>query len=466
VSSHDPGTGRTLSTITLAALIALGALFAAAELAPAAWTDALRWLLGIGALAAVAGLWLWVRGNVLAPLEEAAAAFEARDEMRLQRLAQRLPAGELLRVLRGAEARVTPLRADAGRVRAAADALARVCGALAPATETLEQAATGLLRDTEEMHDASETTISAIQAVAAAVEESSVNVRDVAKGAGAVSEHMSSAVSAIETFNDSIRSVNTAVEEMSASLRDVSSSCHHSADVAVQAARLAEETNQTVAVLGTAAREIGRVVDVINDIADQTNLLALNATIEAASAGEAGKGFAVVANEVKELARQTGAATEEIASKVDGIRRTTEGAVSSIERIGAIIQTMREATQTIATAVEQQTATSAEISSSVGTAAGRADEITSSVQRAASTTQNVARTTDELSHGTNEISRNAAHASTGAGSLRRKVDSVRAAAQKTRDFAGAAGHSIAEINAQVSQIRAILSDGSRGSDSL
>ena len=278
------------------------------------------------------------------------------------------------------------------------------------------------------MHDASETTISAIQAVAAAVEESSVNVRDVAKGAGAVSEHMGSAVSAIETFNDSIRSVNTAVEEMSASLRDVSSSCHHSADVAVQAARLAEETNQTVAVLGTAAREIGRVVDVINDIADQTNLLALNATIEAASAGEAGKGFAVVANEVKELARQTGAATEEIASKVDGIRRTTEGAVSSIERIGTIIQTMREATQTIATAVEEQTATSAEISSSVGTAAGRADEITSSVQRAASTTQNVARTTDELSSGSNEIARNAAHASTGAGSLRRKVDSVRGAA--------------------------------------
>ena len=94
---------------------------------------------------------------------------------------------------------------------------------------------------------------------------------------------------AISVFNDSIRSVNTAVEEMSASLRDVSSSCQHSADVASQAALLAEETNQTVAILGTAAREIGRVVDVINDIADQTNLLALNATIEAASAGDAGR---------------------------------------------------------------------------------------------------------------------------------------------------------------------------------
>ena len=459
--SHHASTSRKLSSAAMLSLVLLGGLFAAGELGPASWIDALRFAFCLAALGSVAGMWLWLRGSVLLPLEEAAAAFDVHDEATLKRLTHSLPHGEVRRVVEGAEARLTPLRSDVLRVRSAADALARVCGMLAPATDTLEQAATGLLRDTEEMHDASETTISAIQAVAAAVEESSVNVRDVAKGAGAVSEHMSSAVSAIETFNDSIRSVNTAVEEMSASLRDVSSSCHHSADVAVQAARLAEETNQTVAVLGTAAREIGRVVDVINDIADQTNLLALNATIEAASAGEAGKGFAVVANEVKELARQTGAATEEIASKVDGIRRTTEGAVSSIERIGAIIQTMREATQTIATAVEEQTATSAEISSSVGTAAGRADEITTSVQRAASTTQNVARTTDELSSGTNEIARNAAHASNGAGSLRRKVDSVRAAAQKTRDFAGSAASSIAEINSQVTQIRTVLTEGER-----
>ena len=452
---------RRLSTFAIVCLAALGALFAAGQLGPAAWSDPLQLGFGLLALGAVAGLWLWTRSALLIPLEDAARALRSDDDDAVRRLLGSLAPGEVRSLLEGAEARITPLRADAHSVRTAADALARVCNALGPATDSLEQAATGLLRDTEEMHDASESTISAIQAVAAAVEESSVNVRDVAKGAGAVSEHMSSAVSAIETFNDSIRSVNTAVEEMSASLRDVSSSCHHSADVAVQAARLAEETNQTVAVLGTAAREIGRVVDVINDIADQTNLLALNATIEAASAGEAGKGFAVVANEVKELARQTGAATEEIASKVDGIRRTTEGAVSSIERIGAIIQTMREATQTIATAVEEQTATSAEISSSVGTAAGRADEITSSVQLAASTTQNVARTTDELSSGTNEIARNAAHASTGAGSLRRKVDSVRAAATKTRDFATGAAQSIAEINSQVSQIRSVLSEGSR-----
>ena len=457
----DRSTSRHLTGLALVSLAALAALFAAGELGPETWRPLFHWSFAAAALGAVAGMWLWLRGTVFLPLHALGAALAVDDESALRDLISALPAGEVASVVKSAERRLHELRTDVGHIRNAADALTRACAGLAPATETLEGAAAGLMRDTEEMHDASESTISAIQAVAAAVEESSVNVRDVAKGAGAVSEHMGSAVSAIETFNDSIRSVNTAVEEMSASLRDVSSSCHHSADVAVQAARLAEETNQTVAVLGTAAREIGRVVDVINDIADQTNLLALNATIEAASAGEAGKGFAVVANEVKELARQTGAATEEIASKVDGIRRTTEGAVSSIERIGAIIQTMREATQTIATAVEEQTATSAEISSSVGTAAGRAEEITSSVQRAASTTQNVARTTDELSSGSNEIARNAAHASTGAGSLRRKVDSVRGAAHKTREFAMNAGQAIREITDRCAEIREILGGNSR-----
>ncbi|HXZ84359.1 MAG TPA: methyl-accepting chemotaxis protein, partial [Myxococcota bacterium] len=352
---------RSLSRIVLALLVGLAGLFAASELGPAGMGEALRWVFALASLVSVAGLWLWLRGSLLSPLGELADALEAGDEPRLRRLATALPSAELARVLRGAEARVAPLRADASRVRTAADMLGRACAALGPATEALEQAAHGLLRDTEEMHDASETTISAIQAVAAAVEESSVNVRDVAKGAGAVSEHMGSAVSAIETFNDSIRSVNTAVEEMSASLRDVSSSCHHSADVAVQAARLAEETNQTVAVLGNAAREIGRVVDVINDIADQTNLLALNATIEAARAGEAGRGFAVVASEVKALAEQTARATGEIGQQILSIQDATKDSVGAMHQIGSTIGSVNEIATAIAAAVEEQGVATAEI---------------------------------------------------------------------------------------------------------
>ena len=109
--------------------------------------------------------------------------------------------------MRNSERRLAELRTDVGHVRRAADALTRACAGLAPATETLEQSAQGLLRDTEEMHDASESTISAIQAVAAAVEESSVNVRDVAKGAGRGVGAHGLGRPAIETFNASIRSV-------------------------------------------------------------------------------------------------------------------------------------------------------------------------------------------------------------------------------------------------------------------
>ena len=175
------GVSRSFSGIVFALLAALVGTFVASELSPANLGEPLRWLLGFGAPLALGGLWLWLRGALLAPLAELADAFEAGDEARLRRLATSLPPGEALRLLRGAEARVAPLRADAVGVRAAAEALGRVCAGLAPATEALEQAAQGLLRDTEEMHDASESTISAIQAVAAAVEESSVNVRDVAR---------------------------------------------------------------------------------------------------------------------------------------------------------------------------------------------------------------------------------------------------------------------------------------------
>ncbi len=122
------------------------------------------------------------------------------------------------------------------------------------------------------------------------------------------------------------------------------------------------ETNATVSSLGESSAEIGNVVKVITSIAEQTNLLALNATIEAARAGEAGKGFAVVANEVKELAQETARATEDIARRVEAIQSDTTGAVDAINRISAIIERINDFQTTISSAVEEQTATTAEMS--------------------------------------------------------------------------------------------------------
>jgi methyl-accepting chemotaxis protein len=144
--------------------------------------------------------------------------------------------------------------------------------------------------------------------------------------------------------------------------------------VATTAVQIADKTNVTVAKLGESSAEIGKVIKVITSIAGQTNLLALNATIEAARAGDAGRGFAVVANEVKELAKETARATEEIGRTIEAIQSDTRGVVEAIRQIGAIIDQINDYQGTIASAVEEQTATTNEMSRNlVGVARGSAE---------------------------------------------------------------------------------------------
>ncbi|GET40450.1 methyl-accepting chemotaxis protein [Microseira wollei] len=155
-------------------------------------------------------------------------------------------------------------------------------------------------------------------------------------------------------------------------------------------------TNETIAKLGVSSREIGNIVKVITSIAQQTNLLALNATIEAARAGEAGKGFAVVANEVKELAKQTATATEDISKKVEAIQADTKSSVSALAQITTIINQISDLQTTIASAVEEQTATTNEIARNVNQVALGSSEIarniTSVADAATSTTTSASNT--------------------------------------------------------------------------
>lgn len=192
---------------------------------------------------------------------------------------------------------------------------------------------------------------------------------------------------ASEQVSKNVGVVATSSEEMLASIREISKSSNDAARMARNAVSVADATNQTIGKLGDSSVEIGKVIKVITSIAQQTNLLALNATIEAARAGEAGKGFAVVANEVKELAKETAKATEEISQKIEAIQLDTKGAVKAIGEIGSVINQINDISNTIASAVEEQTATTNEIGRNLSEAAKGSTEIARNITGVASAAQ-------------------------------------------------------------------------------
>jgi methyl-accepting chemotaxis protein len=166
---------------------------------------------------------------------------------------------------------------------------------------------------------------------------------------------------------------------MSASIREIARNAADAAKVAREAVDLAASTNATVTKLGDSSTEVGNVIKVITSIAQQTKLLALNATIEAARAGEAGKGFAVVANEVKELAKETAKATEDISQRIEAIQADSRGAVAAIGKISTTINQINDIQNTIASAVEEQTATTNEMSRNVAEGAKGSNEISRNI---------------------------------------------------------------------------------------
>jgi methyl-accepting chemotaxis protein len=261
------------------------------------------------------------------------------------------------------------------------------------ATDVTQKVKTSL-----EVTDISEFLASAAEELTATAQQMSANAEETSAQANVVS-------AASEQVNKNLQTVSAGTEEMGASIREIAKNATDAAKIATSAVKLAEQTNHTVTKLGDSSTEIGQVIEVITSIAQQTNLLALNATIEAARAGEAGKGFAVVANEVKELAKETAKATEDISRKIEGIQTDTKGAVDAIASITQVINEVNSISSTIATAVEEQNATTNEMARNLSEAERGSGEIVHNVAGVAEAAQNTTRGATDTQRAAAELAR-------------------------------------------------------------
>jgi methyl-accepting chemotaxis protein len=269
------------------------------------------------------------------------------------------------------------------------DELGRMAGELDRALDGLGDMIRTLITSSGSLNDSSDHLLTTSTRIAAAAEQTSAQADVVSQAAGTVSEN--------------VQTVAAASEQMGASILQVATNASEAAQVATSAVHSAEAATATVSKLGTSSSEIGNVINVITSIAEQTNLLALNATIEAARAGDAGKGFAVVATEVKDLAQETAKATEDIGRRVQTIQADAGAATEAITEIAAVIQRISDFQATIASAVDQQTATTAEMNRNVSAAATASADIAANITGVASAARDTARGVEDTKQSADEL---------------------------------------------------------------
>ena len=282
--------------------------------------------------------------------------------------------------------------------------------------ETKKRAEAARRQGMLELADRFESTVGGIvNGVTSAATELQATAQALSATAEETSRQSTAVAAASEQTTQNVQTVAAATEELSSSIREISNQVTESTRIVAGAVTQAEDTNAKVKGLAEAAQKIGEVVTLINEIASQTNLLALNATIEAARAGEAGKGFAVVASEVKNLATQTGRATEEIAGQVKAIQDSTESAAHAIQAITVTINRVNEISTAIASAVEEQGAATQEISRNVQEASTGTAEVSTNIT-------GVTQASQQTSAGSTQVLSSASELAANGERLKKEVD--------------------------------------------
>jgi methyl-accepting chemotaxis protein len=295
--------------------------------------------------------------------------------------------------------------------------LARLCASLrrsflevSNSAGTLSVMADGLTTTSERLGRGARDSADKSQTVAAAAEEASANTASVAAG--------------MEQATTNLASVASATEEMSATVSDIAANSAKARTVSEEAGVQAQAVGTLVQQLGQAAQEIGKVTETISAISAQTNLLALNATIEAARAGAAGKGFAVVASEIKELARQTATATDDIKARVAGVQLSTASAIADLEKITGVTRQVGELVHSIAVAIEEQTTVTKDIASNIGQASSGVRDANERVGQTAEVSKTIAEDIAGISAQSLAITNDSVHLQEDADMLRNLTENL------------------------------------------
>jgi methyl-accepting chemotaxis protein len=239
------------------------------------------------------------------------------------------------------------------------------------------------------------------------VTDASINLLKISdeseKSSSGLAAQTTTAAASSEEISASINTVSTASEEMTSSIKEISKSTTEASRVTEESREKANAASEVMNRLGISSKEIGDIIKVITSIAEQTNLLALNATIEAARAGELGKGFAVVANEVKELAKESAKATENITSRIKAIQDDSMNAINAIQEIITISNQVSDITNTIAGAVEEQSVTVNEVNRNLLEASNGVSQVAETNQNISESSKNYAQIAGKIKHSSNEI---------------------------------------------------------------